>query len=265
MTKYSGLLYAMERQEKRAFLEGYEAWQNRHPALSLGASLLPFGVGSAVSLTDAARSFSKGNILGGIGNTLLAGASFLPGGGIVGKGIAKGGKALLKLLRFGGKAGGRLHRVAAVGEAAGRRVLNANNRMVSLAAPMTGWKPTTAALGLTIGGGMLEGMRTPIPPGEGNPGVTPGAMYGTRPPPQSGGWHSGSPYFAMNANRADYSGHPGGRLGSMVDSHITSHRPPMQQPFDEAGFFTPRSGPQMYRGLAAFNPGANRNTLPFGG
>jgi hypothetical protein len=216
MTQYSGLLYAMERQEKRAFLDGYEAWQNRNPVASTAAYFLPFGVGSALSLADAGRSFSKGNIMGGIGNTLLAGASFIPGGGILGQGIVRGGKAIARLLRLG-KAGGRLSRVAAAGSRVAPKIINANNRMAGFTAPIRGWKPTTAAVGLTVGGGMMEA-----------------------------GQGGGTPYG------------PGNYHGPNLNAR-------MAEPFDEAGFFTPRSGPPMFRGLAAFNPGANRNTLPFGG
>ena len=225
MTQYSGLLYAMELQEKRAFLEGYEAWQDRNPLASMASYMIPFGVGSALSLADAGRSFAKGNIMGGIGNTLLAGASFLPGGGVVGRGVVGAGKWIARLLRLG-KAGGRLSRLAATGSRIAPKVLAANNRLAGFTAPLRGRKPLMAAMGLTVGGSIMEGMNGQPPRNEG--------MYANYSPPRH----------------------------NLLDRNRNAN---MQQPFDETGFFTPRSGPPMYRGLAAFNPGANRNTLPFGG
>ena len=92
MTKYAGLMLITDPQgvqEKKAFLDNYAAWQARHPWLSIGSYLLPLGAGAVPFGLDAARSFSQGKYLSGLGN--LAGAvASVAGGGWLAKMLGKG-------------------------------------------------------------------------------------------------------------------------------------------------------------------------------
>ena len=83
VNKYAGLT-------KIAFGEGWDQWQAAHPVGSMAAYMTP-GVGIGASAMDAARDFSRGHIVAGLGNTLFAAASALPFGGLL-KGIAKGSR-----------------------------------------------------------------------------------------------------------------------------------------------------------------------------
>lgn len=74
-------------------------------------SILP-GVSSVLSARDAAKSFSSGNVLGGLGHTALAGIGLIPGAGAavgavkgIGKAIQWGSKAM-KSTGLGAKAMG---------------------------------------------------------------------------------------------------------------------------------------------------------------
>lgn len=75
-------------------------------AADWGSYAIP-GVGTARMGYDAIKAFGQGNILGGIGNTIGAGVSLIPGGGFVGRGIGAGAKMLGRgLMRAGAPTAG---------------------------------------------------------------------------------------------------------------------------------------------------------------
>lgn len=77
---------------KRAF-QSISNWSEAHPVTSLAAGFVP-GVGTALYGNNAISSFRQGKILSGIGNTIGAGMSMIPGGGAVAKGVGAAAKGV---------------------------------------------------------------------------------------------------------------------------------------------------------------------------
>lgn len=79
--------------DKSFFNPGNLAWT--------AAEVLP-GTGTAISGSRALEDFSRGRIWSGLGHGALTAASLLPGGKLVGKGIAKGVGSLGKAMPWSG-------------------------------------------------------------------------------------------------------------------------------------------------------------------
>jgi hypothetical protein len=211
-TQYSGLLRALERQEKQALFDGWANWSGQHPLLATGGYLIP-GVGTGLSLADAGRSFSRGNILGGVGNIGMAALGLLPGGGmlgrLLGKGVAKGIGAVGRLGGRGTLAAGAVAR--GLGNPVVTRTMAGYNNLSRMAAPLQGWKPQLASLGAVIGGGMLEDRRMMTQQGGGvgrqasaQPFDGAGFFQPRQPPGMYRGLREFNPY--INGNQLPFGG-----------------------------------------------------------
>ena len=179
MNKYAGLMRIADPQgvqEKQALLDAYANWQERHPWLSLGSYFVPVA-GAVPAGLDAARAFSQGRILSGLGNTALA-ATSLVGGGMLAKGIGSAIEALGRGATAASRVAPLLSHVEPAIQAAAPRVTNLTNQADRLghrlAKPFggVGMLGGAGAVG-TIGGGLVEG---------GDPAFARGAEQATRTP-----------------------------------------------------------------------------------
>ena len=189
MNKYAGLMLIADRQaemEKRALLDDYAAWQERHPWLALGANFVP-GLGSVTSGMDAARDFSQGKVLSGIGNSVWALAN-LAYPLSVGKVFAKGVKGVRALRGVGKAAPAAAGTVAGAGTAAGTvagTVAGAGtaagtaaratrpirfstdwfqtkaNNLGDIGNHIGGWRVAVPAMGLSLASPLIEGRPPP--------------------------------------------------------------------------------------------------------
>ncbi len=95
-------------------------------ALGTTAAYMTPGLGTALSGRDAFRSFAKGNILGGLGHTALAGLSLIPGGGGIGAAI-KGVKGMGKMVGAGKALGAASKMAPTLSKAVGGGLNRATN------------------------------------------------------------------------------------------------------------------------------------------
>lgn len=140
-------------------------------AADFGSYAIP-GVGTARLGYDAFNAFRQGNILGGVGNTLGAGISLIPGGGWVGRGLGWGGRMLGRGLgRIGAPTLGAAARVS--GRAA-KTGLDAVNTTLGKVPGMIGSRAQSVAQKMPTFGGnrVASGIGTVSRLAGKNPGLT---------------------------------------------------------------------------------------------